>query len=78
MREAMMKTEQGKTPSGAGGWRALALLAAAGLALSGCVVYPSSYGYGYGNGGYYAAPAVVAAPVIIGGGWGWGGGRRWR
>ncbi len=46
----------------------LAVVLGAGLALSGCVVYPSSpYG-----GGYYAAPAVYAAPVVVGGGWGWG------
>jgi len=54
---------------------ALALTAAA---LSGCVYYPNTYasGYGgYGGGGYYApAPAVVVAPVAVGGYWGWGGG----
>ncbi len=48
---------------------AAAVLVLAGLSLAGCVVYPSSYGYG---GGYYA-PAVVAPPVygsiFIGGGW---------
>jgi hypothetical protein len=50
-----------------------ALLAVIGIALSGCVVYPSSYGYGYGG---YAAPAYYAPPVVVGvgGGWGWGGG----
>jgi hypothetical protein len=48
------------------------------IGLSGCVVYPSSPGYGYG---YYAAPAYYAPPVVISGGWGWGGGwghRGWR
>jgi hypothetical protein len=35
-----------------------AALLAAGFALSGCVVYPSSYGYGGG----YAAPAYYAPP----------------
>lgn len=53
-------------------------LGALALTLSGCVVYPSSYGSGYG--GYYAAPAYVAPPIVVGGGWGWGGGwhRGWR
>lgn len=53
----------------------------AAIALSGCVYYPRSYGYGYGGGygdGYYAAPAYVAPPVVSGsvtlGGWWWGGG----
>jgi hypothetical protein len=41
-----------------------AALLAAGFALSGCVVYPSSYGYGGG----YAAPAYYAPPVVVGGG----------
>jgi hypothetical protein len=61
------------------------LLPAAGLALlalSGCVVYPASPGYGYGYGGGYGGPGVYVAPppVVIGGWWGggWGGGRRWR
>jgi peptidoglycan/LPS O-acetylase OafA/YrhL len=55
-----------------------AALCAIGLGLSGCVVYPSSYGYGYG--GYYGGPAYYAPPVVVGvgGGWGWGGRRGWR
>lgn len=59
-------------------------LGSAAIGLSGCVYYPSTYGYGYGGGygGGYAAPAYVApAPVVTGGlflggdwGGGWGGG----
>jgi hypothetical protein len=76
MRGAMMKFKQTGKP----GWQRLksaALLGLAALALSGCVVYPSS-GYGYG-GGYYAAPAYYAPPVVVGvgGGWGWGRGCCW-
>jgi len=54
------------------------------LALSGCVAYPAQpYGYGYGEGGGYYAPAppvVVVPPPYYGGygGYGWGGGRHWR
>ncbi len=56
--------------------RAAVVFGALGLALSGCVVYPSSYGYGYG-GGYYSAPAYYAPPVVVGVGGGWGWGRGW-
>jgi len=43
------------------------------LALTGCVAYPA--GYGYGEGGYYAAPApTVVVPIVPWyGGWGYGG-----
>lgn len=57
----------------------LVAVGAAAIGLSGCVYYPSTYGYGYG-GGYpaYSAPAYVAPPVVtgslfFGGGWGGGG-----
>lgn len=46
-------------------------LALAGASLAGCVYYPSGYGYGYAP-GYYAQPAYVAPPVVVGGWWGWG------
>jgi len=65
----------------AGRLRAAVVLGAIGLGLSGCVVYPSRYGYGYGGyGGGYYAPAYVAPAVVVGvgGGWGWGGGCCWR
>jgi len=58
---------------------AIVALALAGMSLSGCVVYPNSYGYGYGGGYYapvYVAPPPVYGGVVIGGGWGWGHG--WR
>ncbi|MDR3505619.1 MAG: hypothetical protein P4L52_05205 [Acidocella sp.] len=51
----------------------IAAVALAGAALTGCVYYPSGYGYGYGP-GYYGEPAYVAPPVVVGGWWGWGGG----
>jgi hypothetical protein len=59
----------------------LVLVSAAAIGLSGCVYYPSTYGYGYGGG--YTAPVYVApAPVVTGGiflGGGYGGGydRGW-
>jgi hypothetical protein len=74
MRGAMMKFKQTGRP----GWlKSAALLGLTALALSGCLVYPSS-GYG-GGGGYYAAPAYYAPPVVVGvgGGWGWGRGCCW-
>lgn len=57
----------------------LGAVATAALGLSGCVYYPSSYGYGYGGGYGGAYPAYVPpAPVVSGGlffgGGGWGGG----
>jgi hypothetical protein len=51
-----------------------AVLLVAGASLSGCVVYPSGYGYGYGP-SYYAAP--VYGGVFVGGGYRGGYGRRW-
>ncbi len=48
----------------------IAAVALAGGALTGCVYYPSGYGYAPG---YYAQPAYVAPPVVVGGWWGWGG-----
>jgi hypothetical protein len=76
MREAMMKFKK-FSKTGPGRLKAAIALSAMALMLSGCVVYPSSYGYGYGGygGGYYAAPAYYAVPVVVGvgGGWGWGG-----
>jgi hypothetical protein len=58
-----------------------AVLGIAAIALSGCVTYPSSYGYGYPSYGYndyyappvYVAPPVVSGSIMLGGGW-WGGG----
>lgn len=55
----------------------LGILAVLGMSLAGCVYYPSSYGYGYGQPAYVAAPPVV----VVGGGWwggGWGHGGGWR
>jgi hypothetical protein len=54
----------------------IAALALTGAALSGCVYYPNRYAYnGYGGGYYASPPAVVVAPVVVGGWWGgWGGG----
>ncbi|MBB5372033.1 hypothetical protein [Acidocella aromatica] len=43
----------------------IAAIALAGASLAGCVYYPSGYGY-------YAQPAYVAPPVVVGGWWGWG------
>jgi hypothetical protein len=43
--------------------------------LTGCVVAPYSYGYGYAPAyGYYPAPAYYAAPIDVGVGFGGG----WR
>ena len=78
MRGAMVKFVKAFEPARSRRLQTAVLLGAMGLALSGCVVYPSN-GYGYG-GGYYA-PGYVASPVVVGvgGGWGWGGGwgRGW-
>ncbi len=84
MRGSLMKTRPSHKPAGRRRLQSGAILCAAGLALSGCVVYPSRYSNGYGggySGGYYAAPAYYAPPVVVGvgvgGGWGWGHG-GWR
>jgi hypothetical protein len=52
----------------------IAALTIAGVSLTGCVVYPSGYGYGYAP-GYYSPGYAYAPPVgvVVGGGW-WGGG----
>ncbi len=82
MRGLMMNFGKGELSAFPRRIKLAAALCALGLGLSGCVVYPSSYGAGYG--GYYAAPAYYAPPVVVGvgGGWGWGGGwggrRGWR
>ncbi|MGC9269985.1 hypothetical protein [Acidiphilium sp.] len=57
--------------------KGLVLLAAgaAAIGLSGCVYYPSSYGYGggYGYPAYVAPAPVVSGSLFLGGGY-WGGG----
>ena len=42
------------------------------MTLTGCVVAPYPYSYGYAP-GYYAPGYVAAPPVVVG--WGWGRGR---
>jgi hypothetical protein len=46
----------------------LALAAASLLILTGCVVAPAPYGYGYAP-GYYGPAYVAAPPIVVGGGW---------
>ena len=46
--------------------RAAVVFGALGLALSGCVVYPSSYGYGYGRRLLFPHRAYYAPPVVVG------------
>lgn len=70
MRGSMVKFVKALAPVRGRRIRAAMMFGVLGLALSGCVVYPSGYGAGYG-GGYYAPPVVVG----VGGGWGWG--RGW-
>ncbi len=69
MDEAMVKFKKDSKPKSKG-LKAAITLGAMAVMLSGCVVYPSGYGYGRP----YYAPAVYAPPVVVGvgGGWGWG------
>jgi hypothetical protein len=60
MREARVKLK--KVSNSNRGLKAMIALAAMAALLSGCVVYPSGYGYGRP----YYAPAVYAPPVVVG------------